>query len=429
MGLVSRFSSCLPAVQSLSAALSGARIESAAAKDAAMHTRTHWFAGQGPFAVTVLSHFMCAFGFSVFSLFPKYLMTARALSQADTGLATMGFPLGALLFSPLVAFAMGRFAKADIVRVCALMYCALTSSFALTPDPAIIPLLTFLIGGACMGVFNGGAGLVADVAPDHAMARALGLHGAAGMLGHALGPLAMEPMAAQFGWSASFCLAAGSALCASLLPLAQNRPRAGGFSLSLGFLRPLSALLVVTLFAGLMHNALWTAHQPLVLARGGHEMRGYFLGMSGGALIMRVMFGGLPDRLGRARAALYALALYVVAAAGMTWVTPGTLPWFGLVHGVAHGVFYPAMAALATGRVALGLRGESLIAIYAAFNVGATCGSVGFARFGQAFGPASVFPLAAALGSIGLFTLYAYVRRAEARAPVREQHEQVRPAA
>lgn len=354
---------------------------------------------------------MCAFGFSVFSLFPKYLMTARGLSQADTGPATMGFPLGALLFSPLVAFAMGRFPKANIVRVSALLYGTLTSLFVFAPDPAIIPLLSFLIGGACMGVFNGGAGLVADIAPDHAMARALGLHGAAGMLGHALGPLVMEPLAAHFGWSTSFGLASGAALLASLLPLAHNVPRGGGFTISLGFLRPLHALLVVSLFAGVMHNALWTAHQPLVLARGGHEMRGYFLGMSGGALFMRVMFGGLPDRLGRAQAALYALILYVVAAAGMTLVTPSTLPWFGLLHGIAHGVFYPAMAALATGRVALGLRGEALIAIYAAFNVGATCGSVAFARFGQAYGPASVFPLAAALGLIGLFTLTAFVRR------------------
>jgi predicted MFS family arabinose efflux permease len=57
-----------------------------------------------------------------------------------------------------------------------------------------------------------------------------------------------------------------------------------------------------------------------------------------------------------------------------------------------------------------------LIAIYAAFNVGATLGSVGFARFGEAFGPAAVFPLAAALGLVGLFTLWARVPRAR---PVR----------
>ena len=70
-----------------------------------------------------------------------------------------------------------------------------------------------------------------------------------------------------------------------------------------------------------------------------------------------------------------------------------------------------AMAALATGRVASPLRGEALIAIYAAFNVGATCASVGFARFGEAYGPAAVFPLAAGLGVLGWLALLAFRRR------------------
>src|SRR5262245_20596146 len=147
----------------------------------------------------VLSHFLCAFGFSVFSLFPKYLMTARGLTQAQTGTSTMGFPLGALVFSPLLAFAMGRYAKASIVRGCALCVVLLMACFAFAPDVRVIPLLTFLIGGACMGVFNGGAGLTAEVAEERQMARALGLHGAAGMLGYALGPLAIEELAATSG--------------------------------------------------------------------------------------------------------------------------------------------------------------------------------------------------------------------------------------
>lgn len=367
------------------------------------------------FWVIVLSHFMCAFGFSVFSLFPKYLMTARGLTQAETGTSTMGFPLGALLFSPLVAFAMGRYAKANIVRAGALCFALLTSCFMLAPDVRVIPLLSFLIGGACMGVFNGGAGLIAEVASEHRMARALGLHGAAGMLGHALGPLVIEQLAAYSGWGGAFALACASTLAAALLPLPASRPRAGRVEISFGFLRPLRVLLVVALFAGLMHNALWTAHQPLVLARGGHEMRGYFMGMCLGALTMRVLFGGLPDRLGRGRSALYSLTLYVAAALGMTWVTPSTLPAFGLLHGVAHGVFYPSIAALSTSRVAAGARGEALIAIYAAFNVGATLASVGFARLGERFGPAAVFPCAAAIGVIGWLTLVLHLRPAQPR--------------
>jgi predicted MFS family arabinose efflux permease len=75
------------------------------------------------------------------------------------------------------------------------------------------------------------------------------------------------------------------------------------------------------------------------------------------------------------------------------------------VHGVAHGVFYPSLAALSMGRVSSSARGEALTAIYAAFNVGASLASFGFARFGEAYGPAAVFPLAAGFGLCGLAVL------------------------
>ncbi len=366
------------------------------------------------FGAIVVSHFLCTFGFAVFSLLPKYLMTARGLSQAQTGPISMGLPLGALLFSPLAALAMRRVPKAAIVRTCALCFALAASAFVWAPDRALMPALTVLLGGACMGVFNGGAGLTAEVAPEHNMARALGLHGAAGMLGHALGPLVHEPLAARYGWSAAFGLAATSAVFASMLPLPAGQTRSGPVEHARSFLRPLGSILIVALLVGITHNALWSAHQPLVLARGGHEMRGYFLGMSVGAMCMRVLFGGLPDRVGHGRSALYALKLYAVAALGMTWVTPETLPVFGLLHGIAHGVFYPALAALAAGRVALPARGEALTAMYAAFNVGATAASASFARLGESYGPASVFPCAAVIGVVAWAALGHSLRDARA---------------
>lgn len=370
------------------------------------------------FALIVLSHFLCALGFSVFSLFPKYLMVERGMSQAEAGTVTMGLPLGALLFSPLAVHAMRRFPKSTIVRVCALAFAVLSVVLACAPDVRTLPLLATLVGGACMGVFNGGAGLTAEVASEHAMARALGLHGAAGMLSHALGPVLLEPLASRAGFATAFLVAAAAPLLAASLPLATVRPRSTTTMPAASLVRPLAALMVVSTLVGIMHNALWTQHQPLVLARGGQAMRGYFVGMSFGALIMRVAFGGLPDRVGHLKAARYAALVYVVAAFGMTFLTPETLPVFGLLHGVAHGVFYPAMAALATARVSAQARGEALTAIYAAFNVGASLASFGLSRFGEAEGPAAVFPLAAAFGACGLALLCVRTQPGAASMPV-----------
>ncbi len=369
------------------------------------------------FWLIVCSHFASTLGISIFALFPKYLLTSRGMSQAEIGSSTMGLPLGALLGSPLVAFAMSRYEKRAIVRASGLALALLTGLFTLGPSADALPLLSVLVGGAAMAIFNGGAALTAEVAPEAGMARALGLHGAAGMLGHALGPVLLEPLAARAGWTSAFALAASFALAGTLIPLPRGSVLPGRALPALDFARPLGVILLAAVCAGIMHNALWTSHQPLVLARGGNEVRGYFLGMSLGALCMRVFFGGLPDRLGRAKSALYALSLYIVTSIAMTWVQPATLFWLGLAHGVAHGVFYPAIAALATGKVPTRARGEALTILYAAFNVGATCASFGFARFGEMFGPAAVFPVAAAFGVMGWFVLVAQVRLGRAPSP------------
>jgi len=121
---------------------------------------------------------------------------------------------------------------------------------------------------------------------------------------------------------------------------------------------------------------------------------------------MRVAFGGLPDRLGVSRSTRASLCVYIVATFAMTAVTPAMLGALGLLHGLAHGVYYPAMAARCTRRVGEHARGHALTAAYAAFNIGATAGSFGFARLGEALGPASVFPVAGAIGLVALPILW-----------------------
>lgn len=359
-------------------------------------------------AHVLASHFAAALGFSVLSILPKYLLTARDLGQGDTGPITMAVPLGSLAAAPLVAWALARFPKAWVVRAGACVFAAACAALAQSPPLDALPLLGACTGASVMAVFAAGSALMADVAEPGHMARALGLHGAAGMLGHALGPQLLEPLATRAGWPWAFTAAGLAALGTALIPLPASAPVAGhGARQALGGpLRLLAVPLAMSGIVGLMHNALWVSHQPLVLARGGHEVASYFFGMSSGGLIMRVGFGGLPDRMGLARSTRASLVAYLVATLAMTWVTPAWLGVLGLAHGLAHGVFYPSIAARCTARVPSAARGPALTALYACFNVGATLGSLGFARVGEALGPASVFPVAFALGLLALPLAY-----------------------
>lgn len=363
------------------------------------------------------AHFLCALGFSALALMPKYLITERGLSQAETGPVTMAGPLGVLVFSPLVSYAMRRLTLARIVRVSAWLSALLALAFTQHPPLAALPVLALLAGAATMGVYNAGSALVAEVSPVRGMARALGFYGAAGMAGYAIGPAVIEPLAARAGWAWAFAFAALAAVLGGMLPLPRTRPSEETDTPGARAARQLGGLgglVLVCVLCGLMHNALWVAHQPLVLARGGHAVQGYFLGMSGGALAMRLGFSSLPDRVGPDRSALAALVGYVLVTLAMTWVTPTTLPLLGLAHGLAHGVFYPSMAAVLVRRVRHSARGHALTLQYAAFNLGATAASLSFARLGHALGPASVFPCAALLGVVGVALLSLLIFRESA---------------
>jgi MFS family permease len=354
-----------------------------------------------------VSHFAAALGFSAFSLLPKYLLTARGLRQGDTGPIAMAVPLGSLAAAPLVAWALGRWPKTVVARAGALTFAGVAAALAQRPPIAALPVLSALGGAAVMAVFAAGSALMADVAEPGRMARALGLHGAAGMLGHAIGPQLLEPLADRAGWPSAFAAAASAALVGALVPLPTSTPAVlGDTPRGRAVLKPLALLLTVSGIVGLMHNALWVSHQPLVLARGGRDVASYFFGMSAGGLIMRIGFGSLPDRIGVERSTRLSLLGYLAATLAMTWVTPSLLGVLGLMHGLAHGVFYPSIAARCTAAVPSHTRGAALTALYACFNVGATLGSFGFARVGEAWGPASVFPLAFVLGLSALPLAY-----------------------
>ena len=352
------------------------------------------------------AHFLCAVGFSVFSLLPKYLMTFHGYDQAQVGPVAMGIPLGSALCSPLAVFFMGRISRRGLIRLGTLVFACAALSFPYAIDHGAEVALTFVAGAAAMAIFNGTSALVAELSPARATARFIGLHGAAGMLGYGLGPLIFEKTAAVWGFHAAFAIAATLNLVGSCIPLPAGAAKPSvrqGPGLPL---RALTSLLAVSFLVGIMHYALWSWHQPLVLARGGTDVHPYFTGMSAGALLMRVVFGGLPDRAGVYRTALVSGVAYVLAALAMTWVTPSTLALTGFGHGVAHGVFYPSMAAYAMTKAGPDARGRVLASLYAAFSLGGSCANLAFSQVGKAYGPASVFPLAAASGCIAVFLLW-----------------------
>jgi MFS family permease len=156
---------------------------------------------------------------------------------------------------------------------------------------------------------------------------------------------------------------------------------------------------------------MFTFTQPLALSLGDANISPLFAGYTAMALAVRLLFGNLADRFGRARVsgaalALYSLVVAVTAGLGRGWLGP-----LGLGFGLAHGMFYPSLNALALEGVPREARGTVGAQFNAAFNGGVFVVTFCFGQIAEAHGYRVVFLLVACLSVTGSFLLWSQARK------------------
>lgn len=162
---------------------------------------------------------------------------------------------------------------------------------------------------------------------------------------------------------------------------------------------------------GAAFGVMFTFTQPLALQLGDANISPLFAGYTAAALLVRLVFGNLADRLGRARVGGAALALYSLVVAATAGLARGWLSVLGLGFGLAHGAFYPSLNALALEGVAREERGSVGAQFNAAFNSGVLLVTFGCGQVAQAYGYRVVFLLVACLSASGCFLLLSQARK------------------
>jgi MFS family permease len=123
------------------------------------------------------------------------------------------------------------------------------------------------------------------------------------------------------------------------------------------------------------------------------------------AIGIRIGFGDWIDRIGRRRAALGSLALYVEVALLATQLPHTGLALLGGALGLSHGVFYPAFNAVAIESTGPRERGKVMALYQAAFQLGGTAGPLAFGLLADRAGYPAVFVAAAATLAVALGVL------------------------
>ena len=342
------------------------------------------------------------FAFSTFYLLPKYLAQELHAGPSEIGVAVGIFSGATVLATPFAGWVVDRFPRRyAMVTGAVLMAVAAAGFLGVRRLGLLLDALRVLQGLSYALVVTAVGTLVADVVPRARLNQALGLSGASMLVMNAVAPAVAEPLAAAAGWPAVFALAALAAGAAAVVAAGVREPTWTRAAVATGGMRALFARrltrhygLVVAL-GGAAFGAVFTFEPAQALALGRTRVGGFFVAYACAAIVVRVVFGELPARLGSYRVARGALALYALAVLGLVFAGPQALEPLGALFGIAHGLFFPAINAIAVTAARAHERGRMVAVFTGAFAAGLAAGSTLLGYLATWGGYSAVFVLAA----------------------------------
>lgn len=366
-----------------------------------------------------------AFGyaFSALLLVPKFATEHLHATPRQVGELAAYPVVAAVAIAPFC----GRWLDAGGFRSCLLFGSALlalsTAAMSFVHELGVAAYVLRALQGIGNAVFVGGSGsLVTRIVSREHHGRAFGTVGAAGLLMNAVGSSATEGLAAAFGWGLAFHVAALIALVA--VPLSFGMPfvdaldRANPQTPSDGrsAFRSQLGVSAGALATGIGFGMLATFTQPYALSLGAEHVAVLFVGYTCTALFVRLGLGGAVDRWGRRRAAFVSISLYGLTALAASSLQPSWLFVLGLGFGVAHGLAWPSLCALAVEGAAAGRVGSALTRVQAMFGIGSMAAVFLGGRSVTAFGYPTAFVAAALVIGLLASTLGVSVSGARASA-------------
>jgi len=351
------------------------------------------------------------FAFSSFYLLPVFLTHELGAGPRDIGFVVGLFALATVACTPLVGRCVERYPRRyAIVAGAAAMSVSALGFLTIDSIGMAMGALRLVQGASYALVLTAVGTVVADLAPPAHLSRLLGLAGASMMLMNAIAPAIVEPLAIAAGWQAVFVLAAVAGVCSVVLALQVQEPCRPAPTATGGLLEVLVQPVachyaVVVACAGMTFGAVVTFEQPYVLSLGGVEVRSFFVAFAAAAILIRLCCGHIPDRVGRHRVAVVSLSLYAGAAIAMAGLRPASAPFLGMWFGLAHGMFYPSMNAIAVTAVRPEERGRILAIFTGAFSLGVWVGTTGLGVVAASSGYAAVFVVAACGAAVATIVL------------------------
>ncbi|HDG98807.1 MAG TPA: MFS transporter [Desulfobacterales bacterium] len=366
-----------------------------------------------------LANLFTVSSFGIFFIFPLYIKSHGG-SEADIGIIMGAFALSSVLCRPWVSEMIDRLGRKRSYSMGALTMAVMPLGYMLLKGnigKIYGPLLLFrLIHGVGLAIcFTASFTYIADVLPRERINEGIGMFGATGLVGLALGPVIGEMVARRFGFPYFFVAGAvfGGAGFALHLPLPESyRPKLmiqGKSFFGLMVERKIFLVAVLAFLFGLGLAASGNFVAPYAKDKGISIVSVYYVFYSLSAVSTRLLGGRIADKVGEQRVIPYALVITGVGLLMLAFLGGnGILIVAGVLAGCGHGFLFPCLNALVIRDEPAHVRGKVTGIFTGGIDAGSFLGSIFLGYIGQVCGYRTLFITSGLALFIGL---YIYLRR------------------
>lgn len=346
---------------------------------------------------------------------PLYVEGPLAGGDVAVGVSVGAFSVTALLLRPWAGRLSDRRGRRLVMIGGGALVALSVAGYVVASSVGALVLFRLLTGVGEAFFFTGAASAINDLAPDERRGEAVSFFSLALYIGIGLGPLLGEQVIRDAGFAATWLIAAGCALVATLLAIGvrETRPPVDQAEPPSGRLVHPSALLPgAVLMTSVVGQAGFFAFLPLYALQVGLEgSRFVFLMYSAIVVAIRSLGARIPDVLGPERTARASL---LFSAAGLavagSWRSPVGAVVGTAVFAVGSSLAFPALMVLAVRGTSPHERGAVLGTFTAFVDLAFGLGPVTLGFVASAAGYGGTFLTAAGIIMGGFLLLFLRTR-------------------